>query len=281
MDTPQIKTVTEAEVVAELARRATDARVMPMAGSVPFIVMDRGDRIEGLEFLMPEPMRKRGLTRLQDEQSFIDYVKQEATDATRIYLDSENDDNTVLVAVIDDHGGAPGWKQYAATYHCKPSIEWKTWTAKDGSPMSQREFGTFLEDNLVDIVRPDAAQVLEVALQLEVKKTLRFGSATRLDNGQVQIRYEETIEGSARNGMLEIPQDIDIAIPVLKNGPMHKIRAKLRYRVMDGGELRLWYDLDRPHKDREHAIEELRKRVAEALGRPVFLGATSYKVPSQ
>jgi uncharacterized protein YfdQ (DUF2303 family) len=238
-----------------------------------------------LEQFAEQPRRVKGHTSLGDADSFARFVNRyKLAGLTCIYV---NKDKTSLRAVFNDHGepptgtaylgaangasdeerallaagdlvigASPHWRDHTADYACKRSKEWDIWTGAHGKQMNQTQFAQFIEDNLLDITNPESALMLEVANNFEAKKDVNFGSAIRLDNGSVNFRYKEDVQGTTRDGQMPVPREFDIAIPVFENGPRYAIKANLRYRVDSAGKLALWFELVRHDKSLDHAFKE-------------------------
>lgn len=223
----------------------------------PFLVIRSDYKVEDLEKYLPNPTRKRGSFVLEDTSSFIAYVKRHKNDDTGLYATFKEAGGLRIpsfVAVFDEHSKSSkqaNWRQHKATYDCQLSEEWKIWIRSNKSQVDQTTFAQFIEDNLPDIIRPDGASLMEVAKTLEAKKDVSFKSGIRLENGDVQFQYSEDTTGRAGNGTMEIPSEFVIGIPIVFNGPVVEIKARLRYRIPNGA-LTFRYDLVRPHK----AIEE-------------------------
>lgn len=238
-------------------------------GQAPFVVVPEGYKVEDLEHLLPKPARKRDRVTLEDASSFIRYFKLHQCGST-IYGQI---DPPRFVAVLDDHRkDEPGWKEHTATYACPLSREWNTWKNTTGRVRTQPEFAQFIEDNLPDIIEPAAADMLEIARTLEAKKKVNFASSIRLDNGQVQFKYEEDLQGSSQKGQITVPETFSIAIPVFEGGPRYKITTRLRYRIGDGGQLHMWHDMLRPHKVLKDAVLEVWKEIETETGQTIFRG---------
>lgn len=211
------------------------------------------DVTEAIEKALPEPYRKRGVVALADLPSFLTYVAdQAATDRCYIYAQP---DTRTLVAVLNDHetdhGGLPGWRDFRANYIAELSREFSGWYKNDRKVMEQEEFAVFLEDNVADIAEPSGETMLQVALTLSAKTEVAFSSHRRLDNGQVQLSYTETIDARAGAGSIEIPREFALGLRLFKNGEGYKVRARLKYRL-GAGKVKFWYELDRA----ENAIED-------------------------
>lgn len=251
------------------------AKLPDEGGGIPYAVVPEGYRIEELEALLPTPARQRGASHLRDAASFAAYFKRHESDNSTIW---GTIDPPRFVAVFDDHGadGIAGWREHTATYACPLSPEWNTWKSRDGKQMAQTDFAQFVEDNLPDIIAPEAAAILEISRTLTAKKKVDYTSAVRLSNGEVQFAYQEEIQGTTTKGQIQIPEEFVIAIPVFENGPRYRITARLRYRIDDGSKrLVMWFDLLRPHKVLEDAVNEVWQEIADTTGREIFHGSHS------
>lgn len=243
---------TEARAVAALA---SCSQVPSTVGETPMVIVPEDYEVKNLESLLASPTRKRGTVALRDVKSFITLVNADKQSGTRLY---GNYTSPGFVAVFNDHGSFnPGWQDHKAVFNCPTSIEWKTWHGKNGVKMNQEDFAQFIEDNLPDIAMPPAADMLEISRTLEAKKKVNFASGIRLANGQNQLTYEEEISGTAAKGQIQVPEEFTIGIPVLEGGIKYAVTARLRYRILDGGKMNMWFELVRPHKILEDAIKEV------------------------
>lgn len=252
------------------------------------VVVPPGHNVKEIntEKFLDRPTRKRGTTTLHDAASFILAVKYEKTPNTAIYA---TQDPPTFTAVFNGNQQADdsqataaipvlaGWGDHKARYDCPLSDEWKTWTgANNGKHMNQVDFARFIEDNLPDIVEPAGADMLEVSRTLEAKKAVNFASATRLSDGAQQFTYEETIEGTAAKGRLQVPERFKIGIPIFQGSTeLWPVTARLRYRI-DGGRLSLWYDLEREHKVLEQAVNEMRATIEKETGLKTLMGTPAW-----
>lgn len=211
------------------------------------------DVTKAIEEALPEPHRKHTAVTLADLDSFLKYAEDQASPAN-CYIYAHPDTRT-LVAVLNDHGkgfsGIPGWRDFRASYTAELSREFSAWHKNDRRPMEQEEFATFLEDNVADIAEPSGETMLQVALTLQAKTEVAFSSSRRLDNGQVQLTYTETIDARAGAGDIMIPREFALGLRLFKNGEGYKVKARLKYRL-GGAKVKFWYELDRV----ENAIED-------------------------
>jgi len=264
---------TDAAVTAALAVASMDVKFANIdEESEPFVIVPDGYRVENLEHTLANPARLSGTTKVRDAESFAMIVNVDKSAATRIYRTVEPPQ---FVAVLNDHSptGLPGWGDHRVVYDCPLAPEWKIWIGKNKAPMKQADFAQFIEDNLPDITNPDSATMLEIAKRLTAKKKVAFTSGLRLDNGEIQFTYEEQVEGSAGpRGQFAIPQEFTITVPIFEGDAKYNITARFRYRLGEGGDLIIWYDLLRPHKMIEDAVAHLRRAIEAATELPSING---------
>lgn len=229
--------------------------------------------VKNLADLLPPPPRPRESITLFSPKALAEYVsKFGAQNVTAIFADEPGGR---YEAIMDYHEpGKPGRGtcDHRAVYNCPASEEWKVWTGWAGKTQSQADFARHIENNLPDIVAPAPADMLRVALTLQVKKDVNFESDLRLDNGQAQLRYEETVRGTTRAGDLTIPDQFTISIPVFEGTPRVQIGARLRYRLAEH-KLTMWYELIRPEVVKRAAIEAVTATIVAKLPEyRMFLG---------
>lgn len=230
---------------------------------------------------LPAPLRKRAKVKLQDADSFIDYVKRHGslTDSTVWGTANYQEGRVSFVAIVNDHGeeeAQPQWRDHTARFSPEFSEEWRRWFGQNRKPMSQAEFAGFIEENLKDIASPDnaglptGAQMLEMALSFEANQDMRFKSAIRLSNGGVQMSFVQDDDDQTLAKM-QLFERFAIGIPVFWNGDAYRIDARLRYRARDG-KVSFWYELIRQDKTLEAATTTLIAKIREKTGTPFFFG---------
>lgn len=226
------------------------------------VIIPEGYQLLDLEEYKAHPRRTAKTVRIKEAGDFVRYVQRFKTDDTTVYADLER---RRFTAVIDHHGaGKPGWCQHRATYDCPISGQWKTWIDRDGKTMTQTDFAAFIEDNLPDIIEPSSSDILTISRTLEAKKKVDFQSGVRLDNGEVQLTYNEEIKGTAGKGSLDIPETFKLGIPVFEGGERYELEARLRYRLNEG-RLAMWFDLLRPARLLEDAFSQTLEKVQTEL----------------
>ena len=231
----------------------------------PIAIVPDGYRLHDLEKHLDAPTRQRGTTTLGDADSFIRFVRPHVDHGAKVDLFYTIEPKPSFTAVLNAATpGAPAWGDHRAHYAAPLSKEWLAWQALDGKPQSQEQFALFIERNLLDIIHPTGAEMLSLATSFQAKKSVNFASGTRLDNGQQQLVYEETIAARAgEKGQLEVPDEITLQLPVFEGSKIADLlTAKLRYRI-DGGKLFMWYELVRPHKVLEVATADLLQQIED------------------
>lgn len=221
----------------------------------------------------PVARRKRGEAQMHDLPSFITYVKDQAAAATGyIYA---NPDARKFTAVFNDYRSeVAGWRDQRASYFAEYTPEFRRWLENNGAgkAKTQTEFAEFIEDNFADLVPPFAQQLLDVATTIQAKTDISFSSAKRLDNGQVQLGYTEVINAQAgTDGALTIPREFELGMRLFKNGEGYRLKARLKYRL-GSGNVKFWYELDRPERAIEDAFKGYINTVRELSGYTVLLG---------
>ena len=234
-----------------------DAQVTQQDATTHLLLRDNQKHIDitdAIERAQTSANRKKNTQQLTEIDSFIQYIKdQNCQNEGYIYADPEN---RTLTAVFNDFASdTPGWRDHRAVFTAALSREFSKWMSNDRKPMSQEDFAIFLEDNIADIAEPSGDTMLSVALTLEAKTSANFASSKRLDNGQIQFAYVENIDTRAGSGLIEVPREFAIGVRLFKNGDGYRIRARLKYRLTSGN-IKFWYELDRPENALEDAFSE-------------------------
>lgn len=252
---------------------------LKLAGNTPFVVIPKDAQVVSLrEYLFngdtERPAAKRGTVSVLDAASFIEYWTLFSDEHSRIFADETK---SQVLAVLDYHGigeNAPRWGRHRVNLTLRFSEEWSLWTGHNGqkNKFSQLDFAEFIEDNTPDFVQPKAADMLEMARTLSVKTDVDFSSAVRNSNGQVQIKYNETVRGTAGTGNVEIPEEFIIQIPVYVGTPRVPVRARLRYRLASG-KLTIWYDLLRPDAIQRDVFVSTLEAIRGSIQTPIINGS--------
>jgi uncharacterized protein YfdQ (DUF2303 family) len=269
---------TEAAAIADLVRQTVkhDVNINPTATEL-LIFPDKS--LVSLEKYADRPRRKRSRVRLDDTDSFIKYVNNHKQAGTALFGRATLEGGA-FGAIIDGHEGAldaltdqrPAWGEHRAIFDLAQTPEWKRWIAINEKPISQGAFAEFIEDMLSEIQKPAGIEMLEIAKTLSIKSDVAFSSALRLDNGQVQLQYIETVEQkSGQGGELTVPTEIELALQPFIGGARYLVKARLRTKLSNRS-VQFTVLLDRPHKVVETAFKEMREKIAAETGLPVLAG---------
>lgn len=247
--------------------------------AAPIALVPHGVSLEGLEKHLPAPTRTRQRLNVLDAETFIEYVNRFADAGTAVFCNGP--EGRTFIAVFDYHmPDQPAWGEHLATYRCPTTVEWGRWKEQDRKRMDQATFAEFIEDNVKDIVQPDGqpaptpADMLEISRTLEAKKNISFRQGTRLDNGQVQLTYNEQIDGRAgETGQLNIPEQFFIGVKPFLGGDAFCVPARFRYRIQEG-RLVMWYELVRADKVLEEAYNAVRSTIKAAISEVPLYEAT-------
>lgn len=229
-----------------------------------YVVLPTGYTVKNLtdelEKARPTPDRKRGTAVLHNVASFLSYCEDQATkEEGYIYADV---DARTLTAVFDDFKDGAKWRQHRAVFKAEFTPEAMKWFAHDKKVMTQTDFAEFIEDNFADLAN-EAQVLLDVATTISAKTAIDFSAAKRLDNGQVQLTYNEQIDASAgTNGTLQIPKKFTVGLRLFKGDKAgYAIECRLKYRL-NSGRVSFHFEMERP----ERAIEDAFDGYVEAAG---------------
>lgn len=283
MNPADLKTPIGEQIIADLSRKAESATCNPRTPSfkdaAPFLVLrdaDGAERIHTLKDRLEDPKRKSGTVKLNDPESFIGYYKVHGNGAP-VYATLKP---ARFLAVLNEHTAtAAGWRDHRADFVVAHSPEWEVWTKHNGKGAAfgnNEAFALFLEDNAPDIVKPDAAQMLSIALNFRVKADVSFSLAQRLEDGNVELGFSNVVAGSATGqggGKVKIPEQFTIEVPVFAGleAKKYPVDARFRYRLSEG-RLTLWYELVRPHKVVEQAFKDIWAQIQKETKAPILHG---------
>jgi len=250
--------------VAELVTSAQTATSVGDGGK-PFVILNDNQNVQDVEHMLARPTRKTGCPTFVRAQSFMDYVNDHKSEASRIYTTG-----STLTAVFDHHWTEPGWGEHRASYSMRSSLEWQAWTGKDRQKMAQKEFCEFIEDNNADIV--GRTDMVELVRTLQVNSSVDFKSFERGDNGNASLMFIKTTQSKAgERGEVELPPTFQIGIPAFEGGEKKLLTAKLRFDIGDG-KLRLWFELQHVQRTLNEHVDAVVATVAKGTGINPFYG---------
>ena len=226
-----------------------------------FAVIPEGYRVEGLEQFQDAPNRVIAKNTFVSAKSFADYLNSYGDDAAFV---TASQDRSEMVAVMDYHETnarilkrVAGFCDHTAKFKARISDKVAAWLAMTGKPLTQTDFGTFLEERAVDVMHPDAASIMEMVMKFEATKKVEFKSSTRLSDGSRQFTY---VEDNQSRGGLTLPDRLTILAPIYQGMQSQPIQFLLRYRIQDAA-LRFQIDMH----DRQEVLKEAFERCVDAV----------------
>lgn len=244
------------------------------------LVTPNGVRVEHIDLQAYEdqPARPANTVRPATVAALRAYAKRYyCSDLTTVWVDA---DTLTITAILNDHSGdvdpdvnGAGWRDHRAVLKLTTTPEWKHWTKLDQQLVSQVDFAQHIEDGYAEIVKPDAATMLEIAQSIDASSSGTFKSRQRLKDGGVEFVYDDQVTATAGGTRkLEIPDTFELLLSPLVGEDPVAMTARLRFRI-SAGKLVLGYRLDRPHQVLSDAcdliVETLRGDFEHVyLGRP-------------
>ncbi len=288
--------LTEAEAVATLAKQSVAVQRMSVPEGMPDLLVFTSGTIKSLEAYGLKPSRKRAMVTLHEAKSFINYVKAHAIPAATALFGSANEAGGSFNAIIDYHhtdvpedkdatlisrrDPMPSWGEHQVVFNLEMTPEWVRWCNRDEELMTQTQFCEFIEDNMLDIVEPAGADMLEIVQLIEGTKGVTFKSGKNLKNGAIDFTYSEEVNATARrDNTMQVPAKFTLELVPFVGALGVRIEARLRYQISASGQLSLKYLLNRPHHVIRDAFNATRDQIESETKIPVLLGSAQIKNP--
>lgn len=248
----------KAEDQIQVAERIAGAREIANPTDVyPFVAHPKDLKLTSLREIdeHAEPLYIDLLEKLGAPESFVSYYNRFCNPDSAVFIDIEAGQ---FKATIDYHEAKPNRCKHLVSYRAKPSQDWMAWTNIDGQNHTQQELAEFIEQHEENFIKPSGLDMLEIAQTFDAKQTVTVRSSKRLSDGRTQFSYVEDQDSSSagEHGQFEVPNEVELLLQPVENGPAYKVRAKLRTRVTHG-RLSIGFVLMRPDKIWRHAIKEL------------------------
>jgi uncharacterized protein YfdQ (DUF2303 family) len=271
---------TEAEAAAALGRQSTTLEPYDLHADTALIVArvrdDENLAVRDLEQHLTTPVRPRGTVTLHEHRDFAAYTNRLGDPAeTTVWADVEQ---LRVTAVLNDHvdHAAAGWRDHRVVLQLRRDKDWAAWLRLDGQLVDQATFAEHIENLVHTVSSPAAADMLEVSRTFQAKRHVNYSSATRLDSGDLQLSYEvDTTAKAGNKGQMEIPTEFLLGLPPFAGTDPVEIRVRLRYRVHDGGQLGIGYQILRPDLIEQAAFDLLLHQVEEDLDSPAVYAGTA------
>lgn len=222
--------------------------------------------------IMPDSITER--VTVLSAASFIDYGTQFVDKkVSRLFVDMQAPKVTLDLDYhsVNDFGFDVAPRGHILTWQMRTSLNWQRWTGIDGKPLTQRQFVEFLEENEIDVREPAGAALREILQAVEGTRNVSFTNATRLANGDIDLKWVEETEAKTKGGQT-LPGSFLLGLPVFfGDKEVTGIKALLRYKV-DSGKLTFTVILHRRQEIFEAAVQEEAAKAAAALGLTVLVG---------
>lgn len=240
-----------------------------------------GDALTELDKRAGGPLRRTGIVKLTEVDSFISFIGRWGGEATVVYADTAA---LGFVAVLNDHpvgdgNGITAWRDHRVEYACPRSPEWIAWTAVDGEAMRQTEFADFIESRLEDIVQPTSEdgginhifprplELLEMSRNLHIHTKGTFQRTVDPTTGSYTLINKSEHEV----GSTVIPRAFAIAIPVFEGGSRYELEARIRFVLGEAGPA-FSFALHRRVEIERVAFGAVRDQVGKETARQVLAG---------
>ena len=237
---------------------------------IPHVLHHNDMKLIDLNELLDKPSGIKANVTVETAESFIEYFDHFADDHSVIFCDVKN---AQFKGAIDYHDvNSPSWVNHIVNYECVQTDEWEMWLDHNHNKFNQTDFAFFIEQAIEDINKPVGAEMLEIVTSLKTNSNVKFTSSKRLSDGQTQFEYFEKVDGSAgEKGQLKIPEEFELGIHIFKGGDAYLVKAKFRFRISQG-ELTMWYDLIRPNKVHDAAVQDEFEKVGKSKCQMIIHG---------
>ena len=170
---------------------------------VPHIAVPKDFVVHPAENLLDHPQRDIRIVSVIDADSFKSYLDIHKTDRAAVHVNSQwpsaNSSDYLACGYCDDADNVvTSWRDHQVKLDPLLSKDFVEWRDIDGKDLSQIELCRFLDRHLSNIVRPDdqpkaptSSEVLTFVSNLSDVKKVEFKKSVNLDNGRVQLTYNE------------------------------------------------------------------------------------------
>lgn len=284
MGTPATATgITEADSIINAARQQADVKTL--ANGSEIIVTPDGSAVHTLTKPPHPALPTRLVTRrvFHDGDSFARYVARYKQAGSQLIADIEA---CKVVAVLDypdedqahfqelNKGELPEpipSREHVAEWPVGYSEAFKAWSGINCKLLEQAVFLRFLEENVGEVVQPEAARILELVKDFAAVKTDKFESSKRLQNGDASLVYIS--ETNVKQG-LEVPQRLKLSMPIYHGEETITFDAWFRYRIANGALL-LGIEFHRIEPVKQAAFRAAVARTFDTAGLDAFYGAAA------
>lgn len=233
------------------------------------------------------PARQTGTISTNTVGDLIDVSKRFAlAEESTCYMDVEATGAGKIMTVLNHARGgaapAPGHGDFKVLHTLKVSPILKAWTDVSVRWLSQKEFATFVEQRILDLIAVDAnsslhqfagmlqakfaspAEMYTATKGIDIRVNQEFKQAVNLDTGAVALSFVETHEKGAST--IEVPRLFAIRSPVWEGGTEYEIPVRVRYEIQ-GDDKKIKWRLEPQILDRvvTHAVEHMHAKLVDGM----------------
>lgn len=185
---------------------------------VPHIAVPKDYVVKNADELLPTPPRDARTVRVIDADSFKSYLDIHKTTRAAVHVNSKwpdvGCDDCLACGICDDADSVvTSWRDHQVKLDPLLSKDFVEWRDIDGKSLSQVELCRFLDRHLSNIVRPEdqpkaptSSEVLTFVSNLSDVKKVEFKKSVNLDNGRVQLTYNE-LDADGGTANISVPRD--------------------------------------------------------------------------
>lgn len=228
------------------------------------------DQFQIVKSTVHPPTYKSGARTFEDVSSLVEYIAQHGTDNTTVTALRSGRE---IRCVFDDDGPyAPGRKVHTASVQCVVSTDWKKLKESNGRFMPQSEFVDLLREIGHLFVKPDAARLTDMVLNLSGLRTVTWESKVDLVSGAVRMSYvEDGVSASAGRQEARFPDSGAVSCEIFNgSAPIEDIKVEFQYRVSNEGKLTCRYVAGQLRTIEENAFDLVCASFSEACQRKLY-----------
>ena len=270
------------------------------------------DLTDGLLARLPNPERRTGTSEIHSLASLVAFINRMQEPHSILVADRpanqlscifDYHDAVNAVATAKDKaavdpgqpvdGALPQWGSFRCFFKFPFSEQWKAWSGKNKAPLTQFEFADWIEENISDIVEPEALgsdAIKKLAGQLGLRlssstdliKTARgikmhadeaVEDAVNTTTGEIKVSYSQDLSEpeSKRPAADAVPSAFLIGVPVYNGGVWYQLLVRLRFRFQRP-RVTWFYDIYQIKKAELDAFESSCELVRDQTRLPLYYG---------
>lgn len=229
-------------------------------------------RIEDFERFLPAPRRTVASVHHETLESLAEYLTEFGLiDTTRVFASLSN---RIFHGIIDYHqpdpaGAKPSHREHHTTFETKFDQSFKAWLDIDGKWLSQRQFAHFLQDRADDAVKPEPADLIEIAENFSAIRRVEFDSRVSMHDGTRTFNYKTT-DDTKTKGSVDMVKMIALDTPVFYGeGSTHWV-ARFDYEIGDNGALNFRATIHRKDQLIDVEFQKMVNRLSSLIPFPIF-----------